>query len=567
MGLAKAMALKLREERIREENLFSQLRRIAALILLYMSASLVMVKLGVIFGDTLARQTSGQIALMSRDAHAAALGFVFNPLPSLMAMPLLPLRHLWLQWASAGFASDLTSAICMAVAANYLYRFAHSRSGNRNFARSITIIFALHPLILIYGGNGMSEAAFVLSLTAATFHLIAWQESGDLHDLVPAALWLAFGYLDRYEAIPAALGALVFLLIHTRVKILSRREGHLPRFPLDGLILVFPTILTIFILILSSWLITGIPFTQLQSSYSNVAILRAEGVHAGGIQLLTKQVIGLEALWPFLLAVCMGMALARRDSTIAVPIAIFTPVLGFETLSVLLGGTFQLVRYFIIIIPFTCYLAILIWPRITSGFHLHLFTRIAIISALIFGSLVSLGTLQDQQIAPAESTIISQLLHQRLTPLQTSQATGFLGARQVAAWLDKQHLPAGSVILDTVYGFAVIAASNNLGQFVSPSDRDFPILLDALGSRKIRYAITVPNERRGTIDILNRRYPGIFDGCLPQTQLIMEITGVNKFDDPKNWRIYDVSTIQRPSANSDLQYDEMVCAAAVRRIQ
>ena len=74
-------------------------------------------------------------------------------------------------------------------------------------------------------------------------------------------------------------------------------------------------------------------------------------------------------------------------------------------------------------------------------------------------------------------------------------------------------------------------------------------------------------QRLGKAKIAERRQRPHVARRLPQTQLIMEITGVNKFDDPKNWRIYDVSTIQRPSANSDLQYDEMVCAAAVRRIQ
>ena len=48
-----------------------------------------------------------------------------------------------------------------------------------------------------------------------------------------------------------------------------------------------------------------------------------------------------------------------------------------------------------------------------------------------------------------------------------------LTEREIAAHLDSLDLPESSVITDTVYGFAVVAASNKPTTFVVPSDPDF----------------------------------------------------------------------------------------------
>jgi hypothetical protein len=45
--------------------------------------------------------------------------------------------------------------------------------------------------------------------------------------------------------------------------------------------------------------------------------------------------------------------------------------------------------------------------------------------------------------------------------------------REVAAFLDAKRLPAGSVVVDSGSGFAVIVASANPRQFIITSDRDF----------------------------------------------------------------------------------------------
>src|SRR3954469_15365368 len=45
-----------------------------------------------IFGDALSRVANAQYVLSSRDPHLASIGFVWNPLPSLVLVPFVPLR-------------------------------------------------------------------------------------------------------------------------------------------------------------------------------------------------------------------------------------------------------------------------------------------------------------------------------------------------------------------------------------------------------------------------------------------------------------------------------------------
>ena len=69
---------------------------------------------GYIVGDAWSRVGNASYVLFSRDPHLAAIGFVWNPLPSLAMLPLLPLKAIWPPLVSAGFAANIVSALFMA---------------------------------------------------------------------------------------------------------------------------------------------------------------------------------------------------------------------------------------------------------------------------------------------------------------------------------------------------------------------------------------------------------------------------------------------------------------------
>jgi hypothetical protein len=57
----------------------------------------------------------------------------------------------------------------------------------------------------------------------------------------------------------------------------------------------------------------------------------------------------------------------------------------------------------------------------------------------------------------------------------------FSTERDIAHYLERLNLPKSSVITDTIYGFAIIAASQRPDTFVVPSDPDFTTLLNNPG--------------------------------------------------------------------------------------
>ena len=78
----------------------------------------------------------------------------------------------------------------------------------------------------------------------------------------------------------------------------------------------------------------------------------------------------------------------------------------------------------------------------------------------------------------------------------------FSTERALAQYLDSLHLPDGSVLADTVFGFAVIVQSRHPKQFVIPSDQDFDRILNDPARFGVRFLLAVPRSGRGSSDCL-----------------------------------------------------------------
>ena len=124
-------------------------------------------------------------------------------------------------------------------------------------------------------------------------------------------------------------------------------------------------------------------------------------------------------------------------------------------------------------------------------------------------------------------------------------AASFSTERQVAHYLDKLNLPDGSVITDTVYGFAVLAAARHPEIFVVPSDPDFTDLLNAPVENGVKFLLAVPPVGRGVSDALNVRYPTLYETGADIATLELEIP--NDGDSQPAWRLYRVNEPPRES--------------------
>ena len=115
----------------------------------------------------------------------------------------------------------------------------------------------------------------------------------------------------------------------------------------------------------------------------------------------------------------------------------------------------------------------------------------------------------------------------------------FSTERTIARYLDDMDLPDGSVITDSVFGFAIIAPSKRPKAFVVPSDPDFVRILGDPAAYGVKYLLAVPPTGRGKSDALNLRYPTLYETGAEIATLELEIP--NDGEGQPNWRLYRVN--------------------------
>ena len=525
---------------------------------------------GFILGDALSRVTAAQSVLFSRDPHLAAIGFIFTPLTALIQIPALLLTPVWPEIAERAFSGTLMSAIFMAGGVVQILGMGLDRGLPRSYAITVTAIFALNPMIVFYGANGMSEAPFIFFMSWAVRRLMMWMVDDDVHHLVAAGgIAMGLAYLTRYDAVAciAAAGVLVFVTTYRRARVAPRiRRALLAMIMVSG-----PGTAAFLGWAAVSWLITGEAFAQFSSQYGNAAILEQSGqtttTFGGG---LAFALACIALLAPTLVPIGVWCA-ARRWGTpgwrvILVPLSIYGAALAFQAYSYASGSTFPFLRFYIIAVPLTACLAVLAVPdgvvaepkrrgryaevpvEVTTRRHRR--TRRAWVPyaavALLFAvSLpVTAWGMGLPKYAPQEYALGAVLAPDpddltEQKALEHRIAASFSTERKIAEYLDNLGLPESSVITDTVYGFAILAASRHPKTFVIPSDPDFTALLNEPSVGGIRYLLSVPPEGRGVSDALNLRYPTLYDTGADIATLELEIP--NDGDSQPNWRLYRVN--------------------------
>lgn len=522
------------------------------------------VRQGYIMGDALSRVFAAQSVLFSREPHLAAIGFIFTPLTAMVQIPAIALSPLWPDLAVRGFSGTLMSAPFMAGAVVQLMSMGTDRGLSRRYVLVIAALFALNPMIVFYGSNGMSEAPFVFFLTWAVRRLIMWMVDDDVHHLIAAGgIAMGLAYLTRYDA--AACVAAAGLLVATTTYRRARTPPRAHRALLDLVLVSGPGLAAFVGWAFAGWLITGEPFGQFTSQYGNSAILQQSGGGArdvvGGVAF---SAVCMTLLAPALLPVAAGASALRwrrpNWTMLMPPIAVFGAALVFQTLSYAWGATFPFLRFYIVVIPFAACLALLAVPdgRLAEpkrrGRHAPpavgepmsgpAWSRPLAAAAFAVCLPVAAWGMSLPAYAPQEWALGAVLAPQpdSVSPATADQrrvAATFSTERQIAGYLDRLRLPQSSVITDTMYGFAVVVASDHPKTFVVPSDRDFVTLLNDPVGHHIRYLLTVPNSGRGSADALNLRYPTLYETGSDVATLELEIP--NQGQNQPNWRLYRVN--------------------------
>src|SRR6476620_8778426 len=278
-------------------------------------------------------------------------------------------RHqpLWPDMAERAFSGTIMSSIFMAGAVVQVFGMGADRGLPRAYSAAISVLFAVNPMIVFYGSNGMSEAPFIFLMSWAVRRLIMWMLDDDVHHLIVAGgIAMGLAYLTRYDAVAciAAAGLLVGVTTYLR----ARPAPRFRRALVDLLMVSGPGFAAFIGWAAVSWLITGQAFAQFTSQYGNTAILGQSGQTKpdfGAGLVFAAACISLLAPTLVPIAVWGTVRRWRRPNwqLLLVPATIYGAALAFQAYSYASGSTFPCLRFYIIAIPLTACLAMLAVPE------------------------------------------------------------------------------------------------------------------------------------------------------------------------------------------------------------
>ena len=494
-----------------------------------------------IIGDAWSRVGNAYYVLFSRDPHLAAVGFVWNPLPSLLMLPLLPFGFLFPPLIHEGLAANILSAAFMAGAVVQVLGTAKDFSLPTPARIGVALLFALHPLIVHYGANGMSEAAFVFFLVLVARHLARWTTDRSLSALVRVGIYLALAYLTRYEAAIAAAGVAIVVAGITWSATAGAARARATTAVADLLIVMTPFVVCFAGWAAASWLITGSPFEQFSSAYGIASQVGWAGSAGAGSPVSSSSATAfalaqMTGLAPLLLpviiisAACMVILRDPRALAILVPMG---AILVFEVWAYETGRTAGWLRYYIVSAPLLVMLVTATMSALLGrarglravrrgrrgvtheaqeaaiGFG---FTVIVVVGLLTLSTSIpaAAATMMSTRLGTGESAQLAFLT----SKAEYTGGQAYLAGGRTARYLDGLQLDNGRVLIDAALGFPIVLQSDRPRQFIITSDRDFTRALADPAAFGVRYIVVPKNSGYATLDALNRAYPMLYaDGA------------------------------------------------------
>jgi glycosyltransferase involved in cell wall biosynthesis len=502
--------------------------------------------------DAFARVAIAHRILFSRDPHLAAIGFVWSPMPVLALLPLVPVKWLLPAVTDYGFVADIVSAVCMAGTAREICAFLREMGVARAPRLALTAAFTVHPLILLYAANGMSEAMFMLFLVMAARRFAGWLRTGDVGVAVGAGIALAAAYLTRYEAVVAGAATIALAAAVSYWRGPGAPRQRRARALADAAVIGLPLGLAVVAWIVASLAITGSPMEQFSSAYGNTAQLSVKATRppaAGGwTAYAAVQLLVVEPFFVGVVALGLLGALRRRRAPAVLAVAgVMGVVLTFMLWSNAKGVIDHELRYMIVAVPLAVLAAGPLFERVRArsrGSRLVGIAAGAVSILMLMAALpVSAVELTSGYLNPGDAAQVRAIVYQHGVAEQRA-APRFTTERQMAADLDALALPRDSVLLDDFLGFAIPLGSRNPGQFVITSDRDFQsILADPAGNR-VQYVVVPAPVEQGRLDAVNRRYPTLYADGAGMASLVRQYTDIAN---GTSWRLYRIDPARMAS--------------------
>ncbi|KAF6567446.1 glycosyltransferase family 39 protein [Paenibacillus sp. EKM202P] len=492
--------------------------------------------LGYMHTDALSRVANAFYVLYSRDPHLGAIGFIWNPLPSLLEMVILLLYPIFPALASYGLAAVILSATFSALTAMLLYRAGVRTGLSSRMSLLLALLYALNPFILLFGANGLSDSLYIYFIMMTVIEFALWLKDRMTASLIVSGLALAMAFWTRYEAVPLGVAmavgvVLAILFLHRN---LGRRElalrEKLHKVEATWLLLLLPVVFSGLLWIFFNYLIMGNAFYFLNSEYSNTAqsaeLLNDDKfVEIFSNPLVALKFIASKTIWysvPLFAILFIRLLSGRlfRWGTLII-LLLFLSVPGLQFLLMMRQSSYGWFRYFMYVFPITVAWLPYELSQLQGRWRRAAFGLVSV-SLLLTAGLLSYA-LTRPDIAPDENSFLTRTGNVNYVRQESD--------RKIAVWLD-EHLPKSTIMTDSASAYTMIVYSQYSKRFLITSDYAFNKALSYPQENHVDY-ILVPKIMSGMpLSKINIVYPNLYEHGAPWVQLEREFNG--------EWRLYKV---------------------------
>lgn len=472
------------------------------------------VYIGFYHTDGISRVANAFYVLYSRDPHLGAIGFVWNPLPSLVDLVFL-LLYPWIPaMATKGIAGLLMSAIFAAATAGIAAQAFFKRGLPGWSAVAFSLLFAFNPMIFIFGFNGMSDAPFMFFVVLSIVCFLNWLDTNKTGELVIASFSLAFAFWSRYEAVPFGfsmiLSSVIAVMLYQtygrtdkagiRIK-WSRTEGVL-------LIIALPLLYSGLLWILMNAVIMGNPFYFLNGEYTNVAQIEGHlnysqyaamlGNPVNSLIFAAKKVLVFSSpLIAILILKLLNRRIFKWDTLILIGMFVSIPLL--QVLMLLRGTTLGWLRYFIYVLPVSFAWLPYELSKIKRKWHIS----IPLVAMAVNFGILSYAITQPS-IAPDENKFLQNSFGQH-----NEAYYDWKNFTAIAEYLD-EYYPTSTILTDSFSAYFVILQSKYPKRFYITSDKDFKKAVTDPKEYGVDYLLIPKPGSSSVISAINNAYPDLY---------------------------------------------------------
>ena len=485
--------------------------------------------------DALSRVANAFFVLFSRDPHLAAIGLVWNPLPSFLELPLVALKG-WFPWlVNRGFAGNIETAGFGAGGAVVIGMLLRDVGVGRPMRLAMVVAWVTNPMVLLYSANGMSDITLMFFLLLTGLLLLRWLRQTRDVLLVGIGTTVALATFVRYEAIPFAI--LVFGVIAV-----SQWWSGAPRRELEARLLLYglPVAFAVLFWIGANAVLMHNPLYFLNGLYSNLSqqgVVNNAGTAAAArleswpaaTGFVASEVIHLYPAYPLCAGVALGVALWRRRALVGVATLLMTTAPLLLVFYLIERGSLNLnLRYFMSVIPFSFVLAAYGLGLLPKG-RVKVGLGLTLAAALALSSVSTLAAMSSSRVGLQEHQVVAAARWNR--PL----ANGLLAELDLGRTVQRLDRGHQLVLIDSFTGFPVVMGSPDPRLFVITSDRNFQAALSDPQAYHIGYFLVPEPAGVTRLDAIDRRYPGFWSNGGGFATMVAALGTA------EHWRLYRIT--------------------------